>query len=172
MAHFSLLVIVVIITALAFDFTKGFHDTANAMATSIATGALRPRWRCSSAVCSTWPTRFCPRRSPKPSPVGSSTTSWPLGNHLCGTGRCDPVEPGHLADRAALKLLTCAVRRADRRGVGRRRNTRCALRPGDQQDLATGGGVPDHRGYRCDDRNLPGLPDQPASERRAGHQRV
>ncbi len=33
----------VIIAALAFDFTNGFHDTANAMATSIATGALKPR---------------------------------------------------------------------------------------------------------------------------------
>ena len=43
MAHISVLVIVVIITALAFDFTNGFHDTANAMATSIATGALRPK---------------------------------------------------------------------------------------------------------------------------------
>ncbi len=43
MTHFSLLVDVVIITALAFDFTNGFHDTANAMATSIATGALRPK---------------------------------------------------------------------------------------------------------------------------------
>ncbi|MBD0711528.1 MULTISPECIES: inorganic phosphate transporter [unclassified Streptomyces] len=30
-------------TALGFDFTNGFHDTGNAMATSIATGALRPR---------------------------------------------------------------------------------------------------------------------------------
>ncbi|MDQ2836118.1 MAG: inorganic phosphate transporter [Actinomycetota bacterium] len=40
---FSFLVIVVIVTALAFDFTNGFHDTANAMATSIATGALRPK---------------------------------------------------------------------------------------------------------------------------------
>ncbi|GAB2473438.1 inorganic phosphate transporter [Jatrophihabitans fulvus] len=39
----SFLVVVVIATALAFDFTNGFHDTANAMATSIATGALRPR---------------------------------------------------------------------------------------------------------------------------------
>jgi PiT family inorganic phosphate transporter len=39
----SLLVIIVVATALAFDFTNGFHDTANAMATSIATGALRPR---------------------------------------------------------------------------------------------------------------------------------
>ena len=33
----------VVVTALAFDFTNGFHDTANAMATSIATGALKPR---------------------------------------------------------------------------------------------------------------------------------
>jgi inorganic phosphate transporter, PiT family len=33
----------VVATALAFDFTNGFHDTANAMATSIATRALRPR---------------------------------------------------------------------------------------------------------------------------------
>jgi len=30
-------------TALGFDFTNGFHDTGNAMATSIATGALPPR---------------------------------------------------------------------------------------------------------------------------------
>jgi len=33
----------VVITALGFDFTNGFHDTGNAMATSIATGALGPR---------------------------------------------------------------------------------------------------------------------------------
>lgn len=36
-------VVFVIITALTFDFTNGFHDTANAMATSIATGALKPK---------------------------------------------------------------------------------------------------------------------------------
>ena len=33
----------VVVAALGFDFTNGFHDTANAMATSIATGALRPK---------------------------------------------------------------------------------------------------------------------------------
>ncbi len=33
----------VIAVALIFDFTNGFHDTANAMATSIATGALKPK---------------------------------------------------------------------------------------------------------------------------------
>src|SRR3954454_3950241 len=37
------IVVVVVITALAFDFTNGFHDSANAMATSVATGALRPK---------------------------------------------------------------------------------------------------------------------------------
>lgn len=36
-------VVLVIATALTFDFTNGFHDTANAMATSIATGALKPK---------------------------------------------------------------------------------------------------------------------------------
>jgi PiT family inorganic phosphate transporter len=47
----SLIVVVVVITALVFDFTNGFHDTANAMATSIATGALRPRVAVAIAGC-------------------------------------------------------------------------------------------------------------------------
>ena len=37
------LLVLVVITALSFDFTNGFHDTGNAMATSIATKALSPR---------------------------------------------------------------------------------------------------------------------------------
>jgi PiT family inorganic phosphate transporter len=41
--HNDILLAVVVVTALAFDFTNGFHDTANAMATSIATGALPPK---------------------------------------------------------------------------------------------------------------------------------
>ncbi len=39
----DLLLYIVVAIALAFDFTNGFHDTANAMATSIATRALKPR---------------------------------------------------------------------------------------------------------------------------------
>ncbi|GHH73641.1 phosphate transporter [Streptomyces sulfonofaciens] len=42
MDHFTLLLGIVIVTALAFDFTNGFHDTANSMATTISTGALKP----------------------------------------------------------------------------------------------------------------------------------
>jgi PiT family inorganic phosphate transporter len=37
------LIIIVVATALFFDYTNGFHDTANAMATTIATRALPPR---------------------------------------------------------------------------------------------------------------------------------
>jgi len=41
--EFTPIVALVIALALFFDFTNGFHDTANAMATPIATGALKPR---------------------------------------------------------------------------------------------------------------------------------
>jgi inorganic phosphate transporter, PiT family len=39
----DVLLVLVVIVALGFDFTNGFHDTGNAMATSIATKALSPR---------------------------------------------------------------------------------------------------------------------------------
>lgn len=38
-----LIVALVVAIALFFDFTNGFHDTANAMATPIATGAMKPK---------------------------------------------------------------------------------------------------------------------------------
>jgi inorganic phosphate transporter, PiT family len=38
-----LILVLVVVGAFAFDFTNGFHDTANAVATSIATGAMKPR---------------------------------------------------------------------------------------------------------------------------------
>ena len=37
------IVVVVVVTALVFDFTNGFHDSSNAMATAVATGAFTPR---------------------------------------------------------------------------------------------------------------------------------
>jgi len=39
----TVLLVVVVIVALGFDFTNGFHDTANAVATSVSTRALSPR---------------------------------------------------------------------------------------------------------------------------------
>src|SRR3982750_1782095 len=37
------IVITVVVVALGFDFTNGFHDAANAIATSVSTRALTPR---------------------------------------------------------------------------------------------------------------------------------
>jgi PiT family inorganic phosphate transporter len=39
---FSLLLLVVLVLAVVFDYINGFHDTANAIATSVSTRALRP----------------------------------------------------------------------------------------------------------------------------------
>jgi inorganic phosphate transporter, PiT family len=39
----EIIVALVVAVALVFDFTNGFHDTANAMATTIATRALKPK---------------------------------------------------------------------------------------------------------------------------------
>jgi inorganic phosphate transporter, PiT family len=39
----SVLLVIVVVVALGFDFTNGFHDTANAVATSVSTRALTPR---------------------------------------------------------------------------------------------------------------------------------
>src|SRR5881296_3081587 len=39
----DVLLVIVVVVALGFDFTNGFHDTANAIATSVSTRALSPR---------------------------------------------------------------------------------------------------------------------------------
>jgi PiT family inorganic phosphate transporter len=41
--HSDVLLVIVVCAALAFDFTNGFHDTANVVASSISTRALSPR---------------------------------------------------------------------------------------------------------------------------------
>jgi PiT family inorganic phosphate transporter len=41
--HSDLLLVIVVVAALAFDFTNGFHDTANVVASAISTRALSPR---------------------------------------------------------------------------------------------------------------------------------
>jgi inorganic phosphate transporter, PiT family len=44
----DVILVLVVAMALSFDFTNGFHDTANAMATTIATGRCRPGSRSGS----------------------------------------------------------------------------------------------------------------------------
>ncbi len=38
------MLVLVVLLAIAFDYVNGFHDTANAIATSVATRALAPRY--------------------------------------------------------------------------------------------------------------------------------
>ena len=117
----SFLVVVVIVTALAFDFTNGFHDTANAMATSIATGALKPKVAVAH-LRGAEPGRRVPVDRGRQDDLRrhlSTTAKVTPGDHLRRPGRRDPLEPGHLAARPAVVVVARAVRRPDRRGVGR-----------------------------------------------------
>jgi hypothetical protein len=61
------MLLVVVVLAVAFDSINGFHDTANAIATSVATRALRPQrrssWRPRSASSGPSPGPPSPRRS-------------------------------------------------------------------------------------------------------------
>src|SRR3954447_23408209 len=41
--HSDVILVIVVGTALAFDFTNGFHDTANVVAAAISTRAVPPR---------------------------------------------------------------------------------------------------------------------------------
>ena len=43
-ANITLSIVLVVILAVVFDYINGFHDTANAIATSVATRALRPQY--------------------------------------------------------------------------------------------------------------------------------
>ncbi|THF77338.1 inorganic phosphate transporter [Cohnella fermenti] len=43
MDHMTFIIVIIVLLALAFDFINGFHDTANAIASSVSTRALKPR---------------------------------------------------------------------------------------------------------------------------------
>jgi hypothetical protein len=58
----TVILALVVVVALAFDFTNGFHDTGNAMATSIATGALPQSSLSRCRRSSTWSAPFPPSR--------------------------------------------------------------------------------------------------------------
>ena len=67
----DIIVALVVVAALGFDFTNGFHDTANAMATTIATGALPPKVAVTIAAILNFAARSSRSRSPRPSRAAS-----------------------------------------------------------------------------------------------------
>src|SRR3954452_12906560 len=101
----TVIIVVVIVTALAFDFTNGFHDTANAVATSIATGALKPRTAVLIAGVLNLVGAFLSVQVAKTISSGlvDDTKITPTGD-LRRTGGGDRVEPADLAGKPALQF--------------------------------------------------------------------
>ena len=113
------LLIVIVAVALAFDFTNGFHDTANAIATSVSTRALSPRVACSwRAVMNMLGALRRPRRS-RPT-VGKGIVALPArlaDGRPRSADRRHRLEPDHLVLRAsprAPRTLSSAASSAPR----------------------------------------------------------
>ena len=111
---------IVVATALAFDFTNGFHDTANAVATSISTRAMAPRVAVSMAAILNFVGAFLSLE------VAATIASGIVEADLitptivfAGPDRRDLLEPADVVLRAAVVLLARADRRRRRRGVRR-----------------------------------------------------
>ena len=92
------IIIAVVVVALVFDYTNGFHDAANAIATSVSTRALTPRVALAMAAIMNFVGAF----------LGQEVAPHGLRDHrprqrLARPGdrdvrpaRCDHVEPHHL----------------------------------------------------------------------------
>ena len=114
------IVIAVVVVALVFDYTNGFHDAANAIATSVSTRALTPRVALAMAAVMNFVGAFLGQEVANT--VGS-VISPPPGSHGLvdrdgRPARRDQLEPRHLVLRAALVVLPRPDRRPRRRGRG------------------------------------------------------
>ena len=110
------LLVVTIVVALAFDFTNGFHDTANAVATSVSTRALSPRMAVLIAAIANLAGAFATTAVAKT--VGQGIIDTGPRDAEDGARRgvgCDRVEPAHVVARAAVVVVARADRRPDRR---------------------------------------------------------
>ena len=124
----DVILVIVVGTALAFDFTNGFHDTANVVATSISTGAARPQVAIGVASLLNFVGAFISISvaATVANDVVNAAVITPDGR-LRRPDRGDRLEPDHLVLRPALELLARADRRRGRLGGGgRRASTRCS----------------------------------------------
>src|SRR4051812_50154848 len=65
------IVIAVVVVALSFDYTNGFHDAANAIATSVSTRALTPRLALILAAVMNFVGALLGKRGPTPATTPS-----------------------------------------------------------------------------------------------------
>ena len=126
-------IIAVIAIALVFDYTNGFHDAANAIATSVSTRALTPRVALLMAAVMNFVGAFLGTKVAK---TVFSVLEPPTGEHalvvvFAALARGDHLEPHHLVLRAALVVLARPDRRPGRRGPGRRRHGAVGQRGGE-----------------------------------------
>ena len=117
------IIIAVVVVALAFDYTNGFHDAANAIATSVSTRALTPRVALALAAVMNFVGAFLGQ---KVATTVSDTIDPGTGAHglvivMSGLLGAISLEPHHLVLRPAVLVLA----RPDRRS-GRRRPRRAA----------------------------------------------
>ena len=136
-----IILVLLIATALAFDFTNGFHDTGNAMATSIATGALKPKTAVllagvlnlvgaflSVEVAVTVTTSVLKVQDSKSGELlPGIDASMGLTIIFAGLDRRHSLESADMAVRNSVELVTRVVRRADRRRTGGARQRRGQL---------------------------------------------
>ena len=181
-----IILVLLIATALAFDFTNGFHDTGNAMATSIATGALKPKTAVllagilnlvgaflSVEVAVTVTTSVLKVQDSKTGALIPSIDSVDgPHDHLRRPRRRHPVEPADLAVRHSVQLVARAVRRSDRCRPGRtghrgRELDRHHLEGADPRGRRAGDRLPRRRV-----RDLAGVPDHPQRGCRSGAKRA
>lgn len=85
---------VVILVALAFDYTNGFHDAANAIATSVSTRALAPRTALLMAAVMNLVGAFL--GTEVAATVGSGIIAAPRASPVCWSSspRCSAPSPG------------------------------------------------------------------------------
>ena len=114
----TLLLIVVLVLAVVFDYINGFHDTANAIATSVSTRALRPAHAILMSATANFVGALTGTAVAKTIASGSSTT--PDGDagpdrRRRGAHRRDHLEPDHVAARHPELVEPRAHRRPARR---------------------------------------------------------
>ncbi len=139
MSEADLILGIVVATALAFDFTNGFHDTANVVATSISTRAMSPRLAVGYAAVLNFVGAFISLEVAATvaedivDPLEITTTVI-----FAGLVGAISLEPDHLVLRPAVELVARADRRCRRIDVRRRRRRRGVRRRDPRQGADPG----------------------------------
>ena len=142
-----LAIVLIVIVALAFDFTNGFHDAANAIATSISTRALTPRVALAMSAVLNLVGAFVATKVASTVGRASSTRRRAArpGAGIRRAARRDRVEPDHLVLRPAVVVVARPDRRSGRVGDRTSALERGALERRRQQGRHPDGDLTDHR---------------------------